>query len=118
MALKEDIAPASDRARESLFKASPLIVCGMPHSGASVVGQAFAEAGLYLGDTFDTSDFFSASGYLADQDMVRFHQHLLDINQASWKDVETMKNLTVSGDDKKQARALLVRKFGDRTLWG
>jgi colanic acid/amylovoran biosynthesis glycosyltransferase len=95
-----------------------IIVTGMHRSGTSLVAQALAWAGLYLGDRLKGPSRFNPEGYFEDLDVVSFHDQLLAVNGAKWELCQTLQHLQLPGDSEAVASALLEAKFGGRTVWG
>jgi glycosyltransferase involved in cell wall biosynthesis len=94
-----------------------LIITGMPLSGSSIVGQALFQAGLFLGDKL-TAPARDSSGHFADEDIVRFHEEILEMNQTSWKACGTLDDIHVPVDYKGKGEELIKWKFGNYSSWG
>jgi glycosyltransferase involved in cell wall biosynthesis/SAM-dependent methyltransferase len=95
-----------------------LIVAGMHRSGTSVVAQALGWAGLWLGDRLKAPTRHNREGYFEDEDLIRFHDELLTVNGAAWDLADSLSDLCVPSEYAHKARALLMRKFHGRALWG
>jgi len=90
----------------------------MHRSGTSLVGQAFARAGLYLGDRIKGPTRFNPHGFFEDLDIVGFHESLLALNETAWHAPLRHRPPEVPPASRASAADLLRRKFDGRSPWG
>jgi glycosyltransferase involved in cell wall biosynthesis len=95
-----------------------IIVAGMPRSGKAVVAQALGWAGLFLGDDLRGPGRHNPEGYFEDWGMVRFHQELLQANDARMDEPALLRALNVPEEYQPRAAELLNSKYAGHSAWG
>jgi colanic acid/amylovoran biosynthesis glycosyltransferase len=98
--------------------ANPLIITGMHLSGASIVGQALFQAGLFLGDKIQVPRNFGPAGSFEDEDIARFHDEILAINKSGLKAYGTLNGLIVPTEYKNKGEELIRVKYDSHSRWG
>ncbi len=97
---------------------SSMIITGMHRSGTSVVAEALGWGGLFLGDHLKGPSRFNPEGYFEDQEMIQFHEELLQLNGTAWDANESLQNLSVPEKCYSRARELVAGKFHGQPVWG
>ncbi len=95
-----------------------VIIAGMPRSGKAVVAQALGRAGLYLGDNLRAPSRFNPEGYFEEEDIIRFHEELLKLNNAAWDLPSSLKRLKAPEEYEDKARELVAGIFVGHAAWG
>ncbi len=95
-----------------------LNITGMHRSGTSLVAQAFCRAGLFLGDKLKGPGASNPDGLFEDEDIIRFHDDILAVNQMRWDSYASLDRLIVPGDYASKAAELISMKFWGRSYWG
>lgn len=97
---------------------APVVIAGAPRSGASIVAQAMAANGVFLGDQFGRVTKNESLDHLSDKEVVALHTQYLEAQGASWKNAAALKDFAIDEARFAAAASAVLAKFNGRSLWG
>lgn len=97
---------------------STIAVVGFHRSGTSMLTQVLHEAGLFVGDRLLGANPYNPYGHFEDQDVLEFHDKVLQSNQSNWMFDGNATDLWLSADDELWIRAFVGRRNTLHKVWG
>jgi colanic acid/amylovoran biosynthesis glycosyltransferase len=101
---------------ERLAPPAKLFVCGTPFCGLSVVGQALADASVFMGGPLGTPTTNDAVGLFVNRGVVALHNEILVSAGADWLAPATSP-LRLQDAHRQRAREVLAAHVGERAGW-
>lgn len=111
-------SPQTDDSKHT--RPRPLLITGMHRSGTSLVAQAFAAAGVFMGRDLLPPSENNRRGYIEPVSIIRFHDTLLAHYDTAWWDVDglTSNSPQPSPQSVDAARSLIADEFAGIQSWG
>jgi hypothetical protein len=100
------------------MKKNILVIVGMHRSGTSLITQWLHRCGLHAGEHFLGPGVGNKDGHFEDTDFLKFHEHVLKLNDLPKTGLTEKPVLNISMDAKEKLQNIILAKSKLNTQWG